>query len=203
MSLISGSEVQTFLEATLLIANPPSSTESLLDFSGAAMAAEEAFLQSVRWVPFVSDGSTQTRLFDPPSGRLLDLQGGLLSVSQITVSGMPLTVNLDVFLSPQSADYTGLPYTGLEFFRPAWGRKRSIAVTGVWGRVTSLPDDVREALLAKAASLLAPQLQAYLSRGLTRWREGDTVYLWFYLFVELVFVSIFLVGICYFGNVLL
>lgn len=173
MSLISGNEVKTYLEATGLIATPPSEQESLLDFAGVAHSAEQAFLQSVRWFPFVSEGTTQTRQFDPPSGRLLDLQGGLLSLTSVTVSGMTLTPNVDVFLSPQNAGYAGLPYSGLEFYRNPCGRKRSISVTGVWGRVTSLPDDVREGLLAKAATLLAPQLHAYISRGLSKWREGD------------------------------
>lgn len=173
MSLISGNDVKAFLQMTGLIATPPTEQEGLLDFAGAAHAAELMFLKSVRWFPFVSDGSIQTRQFDPPSGRFLDLQGGLLSLTSVTASGANLTPNTDAFLSPRNAPYEGLPYTGIEFYRQPCGLKRSISVTGVWGRVPSLPDDVREALLAKAAATLAPQLQAYVSRGLSRWREGD------------------------------
>jgi hypothetical protein len=127
----------------------------------------------VNWHPFLKESADSTRYFDPSGLRLVDFQAGLISLTSLTLHGAAQTLNADFFLLPAQASERGLPFTYIEFARAARGSRRSIAVTGRWGRVETLPEEVRQAVLAKAACLLAPQMLALVSQGLARWREGD------------------------------
>jgi hypothetical protein len=173
MSWVAGGELEAFLQGAGLISAPRVSPETLLDLEGALASAQEAFEARVNWRPFLQGGADSTRFFDAPKSRLLDLQGGLLSVASVTVSGVAQVVNSDYFLMPENASLRGLPSTYLEFSRLLVGGRRAVAVTGRWGRVSTLPEDARQAVLAKASVFLAPQLQGYRSQGLSRWQEGD------------------------------
>lgn len=173
MGWLTADDLKAFLQAGGLIGVPLSSTETLLDFAGAVSAAQERFEQEVRWFPFLKQNTDVTRYFDPNETRFLDLQGGLITLTSVSIGGTALVENSDFFCMPRSASLRGVPITSLEFARVPTGRHGSIAVTGRWGCVATLPDSVKQAVLGKAAVLLVPQIHAAFSRGLLRWREGD------------------------------
>lgn len=169
MSWCSAEELLVFLQAGGLVVG----SETSLDLEGVLGASQEAFERDTLWFPFLKQDTDVTRYFDPPEGRLLELQAGLLELTSVTLAGRGLVQNTDLFLMPQNAGLRGLPTTYIEFSRSPCGGRRSIAITGRWGRVNTLPAEVKQAILAKGASLLVPQLQASFSQGLSSWREGD------------------------------
>ncbi len=173
MSWLIADDLEAFLQAGGLIGVPLSSTEVLLDLAGAVSAAQERFEQEVQWFPFLKQNTDVTRYFDPNETRFLDLQGGLMTLTSVSIAGVAQVENTDFFCMPKNANLRGLPVTYLEFARVPTGRRGSIAVTGRWGCVATLPDSVKQAVLGKAAVLLVPQIHAAFSRGLLRWREGD------------------------------
>jgi hypothetical protein len=173
MSWLTADDLEAFLQAGGLLEVPLSRTETLLDLAGAVSAAQERFEQEVRWFPFLKQNTDVTRYFDPNETCILDLQGGLMTLTSVSLAGVVQVENTDFFCMPKNAGARGVPITSLEFVSVPSGRRGSIAVAGRWGCVAALPDSVKQAVLGKAAVLLIPQIHAAYSRGLLRWREGD------------------------------
>lgn len=149
-------------------------------------AALEAWEQETGWVPFVSSGATETRFYDPPGpppsrggfgirggGRLLSLDGGLLSLTSVVVNGQEYDPANQLRLKPDNAAARRKPVTRIEFSRPVLGPAQCVAVTGVWGYSREWPEDARQAVLDWAAHLCVPELALQISRGLYQWRQGD------------------------------
>ena len=90
-------------------------------------------------------------------------------------SGTVLVPNLNFFLRPQNAATRSLPVTEIEFLAPPRGVPQSIAITGVWGRVLLLEDNVWQAVMQRAASLSAPELSLSLSGGYFERKIGDSL----------------------------
>lgn len=193
------SDVQKLLAATGL---PVPAT---LDYDGAAQAAASEWERRVGWWPFLSTGAIETRFFDPPGagpsagrttsyrgGRILDLGSGLLELPYNGVAigviqplgnpiepgtiGTVLTLNLQYFLRPDNAQARKLAWTRIEFLTPIRGLPQSIAVSGVWGRHRKVPAEVWRAILEKAASLLAPEIELSLNRGRVRVKNEHVDY---------------------------
>lgn len=143
--------------------------------SGAIAAAVEQWETSVAWHPYLADAEDSTRYFDPPTrpsggGRVpgtktLYLKGGLISLTSLTVSGTAFARDLDFYTRPDNAAVRGQAITEIDFLAPLYGLPRTIAVTGRWGRVTQIPDDVWIAILDYAKSQVLPEI----------WRQGAEI----------------------------
>lgn len=173
MAWLSAGDLETYLQSAGLLSIPNTSPGTLLDLTSAIVASEEAFERDTLWFPFLKQNTDVTRYLDPPEGRLLDLEAGLLALTSVTLAGRTLVLGADFFLLPHNNTLRGLPTTYLEFTRIPSGGRGCIAITGRWGRVETLPEGVKQAVLAKAASLLIPQIHASITKGLMSWREGD------------------------------
>lgn len=128
----------------------------------------------------------QERRFDPPFARwpaLLDLGDFLLepaSVAYQRPDGDPqsYTIDEDVWFRPDNAAERGRPFELLEFLRP-WphfsrhGDRRSIRVTGRWGYADSVPDDVFDAILARAAWRAASPVRHAETGGMAAIHQAD------------------------------
>lgn len=176
-------DLQTYLKAAGLIALDPTATELLLDYSGALSAAIERWNDETRYWPFLSAGdATEARRFSPPGGSLLDLNGGLLTLTSLTVdvtytSSGTVYMNQQHFkLLPRDAPQKTAPWTLIEFTWSPWNvSDGEVEIAGEWGYANSanLPESARRGVLAYAASELAPQIQRGISGGTIKWTEGD------------------------------
>ena len=154
---------------------------AFLDLAAKIQAAAEAWEQQVEWLPFLSPGTVQTRVFDPPGpparrgdsfsslrggGGRLFFGAGLLALSSVAVAGAEYLPSRQFVLRPDNAPLKGKPYTWIEFLVPPLARMSDIAVTGVWGYSLSCPAQAWTAILAYAAALCVPELAILISGGL-------------------------------------
>lgn len=180
MDYPTGAELLAFLQAAKLLDNPLTEEQSLLDLEGVMAGVVADWEEEVQWFPFLSGSSDETRYFDRPvaNGRdlpLLDLQGGLVSLTGVEVGGTVLTVGGQLFTKPDNALSRGFPIQQLRFWSVSFpAQPNCIGVTGRWGYVGSVPQGVKQALLCRAGLLLAPQLLANRTLGgVSLWKEGD------------------------------
>ena len=131
--------------------------------------------------PFVAKQDAQgapvaeTRLFDPPASRTLDLRAGLVRLDAVAVYDTAFVIGADVYPRPTNAPAEGQPYTSLHFLGRVAGRlPASIAVTGVWGHSLECEDDVREAILGWAAHLCVPEILLLISKGIYQMKDEET-----------------------------
>lgn len=111
------------------------------------------------YYPFLAGDEDETRPFTVVDEQgYLDLEGGLLSLTSVTVSGTAQTLNQQVFLEPTNAPSRRRPYEQLLFTSPysvgggaVYRRRNAILVTGIWGFCTQIPPDVWNAVLRKGA----------------------------------------------------
>ena len=199
MPLPTVEDLRDYLIAAGLYSDPPSAIQSRLDLEGALDAAVGRWNDLTHYWPFMSNGNTQeTRYFDPPNSRLLDLNGGLLSLYALATdqqyeANSSNTVNnslsvgvtkqnlRDFRLKPLNAPAMGKPYTYMETGWWLGGVAGSIAVTGEWGYTTSanMPAGAKRGILALAADLLMPQITMQVTRGgLSMLQRGDETKRW-------------------------
>jgi hypothetical protein len=151
--------------------------------------AAREFERRTQYRPFLSDGLTETRLFDSAPNTYLDLRAGLLSVSSLTVNGQPYAQGTQFWLKPDNAPAEGKPFTAIDFsglrefgyaqlysplttlFFPGFGHQ-SVAVTGVWGYCLQLPPDVWQAVMVKAAASVLRPYGVKRAGGMVRWEES-------------------------------
>jgi hypothetical protein len=182
-------DIQAIYAATgLVIGSTP-------DYASAALAAAIEWESRVGWYPYLAAGSPSLRHFDPPSsgpkagrlssvegGKELDLDGGLVSIPTINIgvipgfSGTALVVDLQFYMQPNNALANGLAYTYVNFLTAVRGVPKSIGITGLWGRVTTVPADVWRVIQQRAASLVAPEIQTQISRGRVEAKTADMDY---------------------------
>jgi hypothetical protein len=115
-----------------------------------------------------------------PSGlwQITDSEGNpattiTVGVTDLNPEGQVVTLGTDFWLRPNNAPFFGKPYSGIEFRVPQYGEPQSILIPGLWGRVKTLPPDVRLAILQNAAASIAPNLGLNISEGLYEWKRGD------------------------------
>lgn len=156
---------------------PEDETQQEQNFVAATAAINSAvseFERRTGWDPFLATSSTtEVRTFDAPyHDGYLDLEGGLLTLTSVTVSGTAQVLDTNVFLRPSNAVRRGMPYTQLQFpylGHTLYGLPNRIAVTGKWGRVTTLPADVWFAVLRYAQVLTLTS--GNQDQDITSWSE--------------------------------
>lgn len=145
----------------------PSQTElreaALIQAEIALNATVADFEQRTGWIPFLSDGESDTRTFDgTDADGMLQLGGGVISVSSITVQGSALTTG-NYWLRRSDSLKRRYPYDMIQFRSGVQAGAVSlypdyIVVTGVWGYCSEAPPDVWNAVLQKAAASTLYQL---------------------------------------------
>lgn len=197
-----GDELAEFLVSCGMLSNGLTDIQKFIDFDGAMSAASAEFERLTGYLPFLSSGTEQTRVFDGPGCSLLQLRSGLLSMSSLVINTVTYTVNQQFVLQPTDAPERGLPYTYLDFgsgwnsgdwnigseFQLGAGSlvglgtlgsgRRAISVTGVWGFCLTLPADVRQALLSWGAARVAPRLMHSITGGLKQQKAGNDSWTW-------------------------
>lgn len=143
-------------------------------------AAIELWNTKTGWVPYLAE--TQTRYYDPPGphvsrnvvavyrggGYILELDSGLISITSLSIStSTDYVENVDFTLRPSNALLSGEAYTEIEFKWSMTGMPNSIQIIGLFGRVTTVPDDVWEAILGMAACKFIAKMGPRISGGLT------------------------------------
>lgn len=186
-------EFRQFLVASGLHAfSNATEAQNALDLSGALTAGVERWNELTHYWPFLSTGdATEERRFDPRMGRIIDLNGGLLTLTSLSTgvtygsTGNARVSVRDFRLMPTDAAPRKKPYTYIEClqFYPLSDSAEagSIKVVGEWGYCTAanLPESARRAVMALAAQELTPQIAMVLSRGgLTQLTEGDSTKRW-------------------------
>ncbi len=132
----------------------------LLDATQSAVSDWE---DATNWHPYLA-GSPAPRLFDAPlsvsggrnvPGSRVDLDAPLLSLMSVACGGRVLTADRDFFAAPRNAPAADKPYLWITFAVPPAG---SVVITGRWGRVAVIPDNVWDAIISQAHNFLAPDL---------------------------------------------
>jgi hypothetical protein len=184
---VSITELQAYLIAAALLKNPVGEHDptGFLPLSDALRASQDEFERRVGWNPFVWSGGVETRYFNADGQPVLDLKAGILRVEGVTVAGTDWTVGLTPYISgmnvfPETVNTVGndYPYTRLRFAYSGYPYQsvagtNAVAVTGDWGRVYSLPFDVKLGVLGYAAAQLLPVFTAARTGGAIRVKEAD------------------------------
>ncbi len=120
--------------------------------------AVDQFERSTGWVPFLEEASAHDYYFDAPEwGASLDLLSGFTTITAVVTgyspesSGNTLTLNEDYYLVAYNAALDGSPFTKIDFRSTPPSGMRSIVVTGKKGFASSIPADVYQAVLQRAA----------------------------------------------------
>lgn len=147
-------DLQAFLIAAGISAEAPSGVGTY------ASGAAEEWEMKTGYKPFLADSADSTEYFDGPAPSCyLDLRGGYVSITSLATgitatdtTGTVQTVNSDYF-----PVYSGDTIVGIDFNAPLFG-KRTIKIVGKRGYSASIPDEVYNAILQKAAADCAPYL---------------------------------------------
>lgn len=195
MGLPTVEDLKDYLIAAGLYSDPPTAIQSRLDIEGALNAAVERWNDLTHYWPFMSNGDVnEVRYFDPKVSYLLNLDGGLLTLTSLSTdlvyeaggtnslsAGTPRLNFRDFRLKPTNASMKGRPWTYIETGWTQTGIVGSIAVTGEWGYCTAanMPNGAKRGILAIAADLLMPQIAFQISRGgLSMLQRGDETKRW-------------------------
>ena len=192
-------EFTEYLQASGLYGLTPSTREALLDLNGALNAGIERWNEMTHYWPFMSNGDVdERRFFDPPTGYILDINGGLVTFTSLASdvaydensssgfndslsAGTARTNLLDFRLLPTDAAPRNKPWTHIRLGWTCTGGPGSVVVTGEWGycRAANLPASVRIAVMALAGNSLLPQItRLMLSNGLKELTRGDETKKW-------------------------
>ena len=173
-------DLKAFLYAAGLInsATNPTGRFASLDYESAVDAAKVAFeRESGR----VIRATEQTLVFDGPANRKRRLWvPDCLAVTEVTFLDVEIAAS-EWMLGPVNNDALGLPYAWIDFFRAwegptPWAQRSALAVTGTFGYSETVPADVFQAILARAAADLMVQVSSRNSGGgLNNWSEADVL----------------------------
>jgi len=170
MTYPTGDELRAFLVGNGYIA--ANSNESL-DCDSLVASAIQQWEGDTGWVPFYTpDEPYTTRTFDVPNGTMLDLDGGLLHVEDLSIAGAnpPL---YDLF--PLNAPANGKPYTAIRFKYPLCGKDYlpgSLQIYGTWGFTTDLYADAKNAVLSLGA-MVALSMTGSAAGAVTQIKQDD------------------------------
>lgn len=122
-------------------------------------SAVSEFEERTGWYPFLVDYSSpnESRLFDSTDDcGVLQLNAGIIDLVSVKVRGTALVLNTNCWLRPSNAPSRKKPYTEIQLQNSVQGgsvyaQPNLIEVTGMWGRVGTVPSDVWYALLRYAA----------------------------------------------------
>lgn len=149
------------IKAYLVLAGfwPPDATQAELS-AEASVQAQVGIYAAVSelekrsgWIPLVPSAgavaTTRTFRDGTDENGVLDLRGGLLSLSSVVVGGHTYVIDDEVFANPENAAAFGEPITELEF-TIAVGQK--VEVTGIWGKYSVWPPETWKAVQEKSAA---------------------------------------------------
>lgn len=170
------------LYAAGVISAPPSSTQAQIEYSGACEAATDAWEEMTGFKPFLADTLDSTRYFQPDGDPRVDLRGGYVSITSVSVNGNTVTLNTGVRTMPMNAVLDGKPITYLIFDR-FYGRFQSlytplpdqigpIAVTGKRGAYAALSALAVDGILSIAVLSLLGDFEFSKFRGIKSWVIG-------------------------------
>ena len=135
-------ELATYL-AALGVARPAGVT--LTDVIAAVVSEWE---RRTGWSPFVAESTASVATFAATDGNgILRLPSGYTSITSITVDGLAMTSGLDYAVWPE----TQTPISRVQFRGCVQTAPPSIVVTGKRGWGATIPDDVWQAVRARAA----------------------------------------------------
>lgn len=164
--------LKEYLQSAKLLGYPTLSNEqALIDFQGAIDSAVDILEKTTRYDPFFVDAADVTRYFSPNESRILPLRAGLYSLTSLTINGSAKTVNTDFWLCARH----GEPTTYIQFARPTYGNPNSIVIVGKWGFAATISAEIKEAVLAKAASVLTSRIMMSVSSGLQSLKINNSV----------------------------
>ncbi len=175
-----GADLRTFLEAAGLTL----SDALALQLDSAAAAGISEFERRTDRRPMLA-GEAAERLFDPPlRSRELHLKPTLVSLTSVSyqpTGATPITLvpGTDLTSYPLNAAADGVPITRLRFSTRRWldplwiGQRGSLAITGVWGYASLIPEDAWFAMLALGSLEVLPVLSQAFTGGIVRWTEKD------------------------------
>lgn len=173
------------LVATGIFSNPPTVLQQMLDMESAAGAAATEWERMTGYEPFlatatVAPAADPTYHFTPDLSCTLDLEGGFVSISAVSVNGIATTLNTEYRTMPQNAALKGKPITYLQFtpyyrlpFPALPGQVGSVAVSGVRGYSLTVPDDAWEAIMSIACGRMIPGVSHLFSGGLVKIKQAD------------------------------
>jgi hypothetical protein len=141
------------------------------DLDLAIGAAVYEFERRTGWKPFIRDAADYTAYYDPPYvgsfGCILSLKYPLLTLTSLSygleedgTGGTAMTQGTDFVMEPYDGGTDEKPWTGVRFLTYPYGLSRSIKVIGKRGYSESCPYDVYQAILRKAAGMVAVNLTA-------------------------------------------
>jgi hypothetical protein len=137
------------LQAFMIGAGIPAADS--LDYENVLSAVIKQWELDINYSPFISPIEDSARTYWVRDGGFIGL-GGLVSLTSVT-SGSVLIEDQDYKAYPENATAKSLPITHLIMSNGYAGLK--ITVTGTWGFCSVCPEDVRLAILSKAASILS------------------------------------------------
>jgi hypothetical protein len=182
-----GNEGASFLRASGMLTGLSNNLMPDIDAAcGLAIyAAVAEWERLTRYQPFLASSADSTRLFDVPTSTILDLMGGIVTLTSVSVAGSLYTAGRQYTPGPSNAVARGKPYTYLDFGALSYpysaaggalgilpGLRQSIQVTGTWGFSLIVPPDVRLVILREMAATLAPSLSVARFGGLVSWTEA-------------------------------
>ncbi len=171
-------DLKAFLYASGLInsATNPTGRFASLDYETAVDAAKVAFEREIGRTILATD---QVLTFDAPVDRKRRLWvPDCLAVTAITFLDVAIAA-ADYLLGPVNNAALGLPYFYIDFFRgweapTPWAQRNQLEVTGTFGYAETVPSDVFQAILARAAGDLMIQVASRnTGGGLNNWSEAD------------------------------
>jgi hypothetical protein len=148
-------ELQTFLEDQGLTA--PADAQLNLH----RLRAIEDLEVRTGYRPFLADASESEWRFDPPAFHSpLNLSGGFWAISEVRIGltdidtdGTLLTEETDYILLPNNHIALNRPIEEIQFVVSPGSRARSIKIKGARGFSATIPSDVYQAIIERAAAL--------------------------------------------------
>ena len=155
------------------------------EFSVYTGAAVEEFQRRSGWVPF-DEVAPSNWYFDPPIDSpenvskevVLELGNGFTTISEVRTgvsasddNGTLLTSGTDYDLLPYNAARYSRPFEAILFKVSPGTVNRSIKIVGTPGFQASIPDDVYQAVLERAAALALPRVQQAVGQA-TEVKQG-------------------------------
>lgn len=165
----------TTADLTAYLAQAKLQNVATLQLAWAVEAARDEFENAVGYHVLAEDG---VRRFDAPrnANGMVDFREPCASVTSVVFEGSPMIEGTDYWLHPNNAPERKRPYRMIEMYKSypyqLPGLRRTLVITGKWGLSTEVPDDIFQAILARAAILLIPAIKAAISRGLVSWSEA-------------------------------
>jgi hypothetical protein len=178
-----GIDLQAYLTAAKLISSPPSAQEAAIDydlFTSTARGEFEGFIERRLMA------EAGTRVYDWPQNRdgLVFFEEDLAALTTLSWGGAAKSEGTAFRLKPDNAAARGRPYRYVQILGPAYwttqmGGIAAVTVEGLWGWSDGVPDDAWNAILMRAAELVAPLVgtsQEAQALNAVRIRHGNVEY---------------------------